>query len=303
MDKMASLQSFIRVVEEGSFAAAARVIGQSRSQVNRAVVALEDDLGVQLLNRTTRTVSVTPNGHAFYQRAKAILTDLDEAEESIRENREKPAGDIRINAPMSFGTLHLGPALVDFARMYPDIRIELALTDHFIDPVADGFDMTVRISRPTETLALIDHEIIPIRRVICGAPDFLRKHGEPKDLRDLTTLPCLHYGSLPAGSAWRMTGPNGPVSVQVNGVFCCNNGEVLRDAAVAGLGLVDLPTFIAGPELQAGRLVTVLCDYTPADIFLYLLYPPSRQLSSRIRLLVDFMHDRFGGEPHWDLVL
>jgi DNA-binding transcriptional LysR family regulator len=302
MDKLASLQSFIRVVEDGSFAAAARTVGQSRSQVNRAVVALEDDLGVQLLNRTTRKVSVTPSGQAFYQRAKNILSELDDAEDSIRENRDSPAGDIRINAPMSFGTLHLGPALVDFARLYPDIRVELSLNDRFVDPVADGFDMTVRISRPTETLALIDHEIIPIRRALCASPDFLRDHGTPQDIDDLTTLPCLHYGNLPAGSTWKLTGPDGPVSVRVNGVFCCNNAEVLRDAALAGLGVTELPTFIAGPELQTGRLVSILNDYTPPEIFLYLLYPPSRQLSSRIRLLVDFMHDRFGGHPHWDLV-
>lgn len=302
MDKLASLQTFIRVVEDGSFAAAARTIGQSRSQVNRAVVALEDDLGVQLLNRTTRQVSVTPSGQAYYQRAKAILADLTEAEDSIRESRETPTGDIRINAPMSFGTLHLGPALVDFARLYPDIRVELALNDHFIDPVADGFDITVRISRPTETLALIDHEIIPMKRVLCASPEFIHKHGEPRDIRDLATLPCLHYGNLPSGAAWKLTGPDGPVAVQVNGVFCCNNAEVLRDAAVAGLGIAELPTFIAGAELQTGRLVTVLCDYAPPELFLSLLYPPSRQLSSRIRLLVDFMHDRFGGQPRWDLV-
>ncbi|WP_417803473.1 LysR family transcriptional regulator [Thalassospira lucentensis] len=302
MDKLASLQTFIRVVEDGSFAAAARTIGQSRSQVNRAVVALEDDLGVQLLNRTTRQVSVTPSGQAYYQRAKAILADLTEAEDSIRESRETPTGDIRINAPMSFGTLHLGPALVDFARLYPDIRVELALNDHFIDPVADGFDITVRISRPTETLALIDHEIIPMKRVLCASPEFIHKHGEPGDIRDLATLPCLHYGNLPSGASWKLTGPDGPVAVQVNGVFCCNNAEVLRDAAVAGLGIAELPTFIAGAELQTGRLVTVLYDYAPPELFLSLLYPPSRQLSSRIRLLVDFMHDRFGGQPRWDLV-
>jgi len=302
MDKLVSLQTFIRVVEDGSFAAAARKIGQSRSQVNRAVAALEDDLGVQLLNRTTRQVSVTPSGQAYYQRAKGILADLGEAEESIRESRETPSGDIRINAPMSFGTLHLGPALVDFAGLYPDIRVELALNDHFIDPVADGFDMTVRISRPSETLALIDHEIIPIKRVLCASPGFIHTHGEPDDIRALTTLPCLHYGNLPSGASWKMTGPDGPVAVQVNGVFCCNNAEVLRDAALAGLGIAEIPTFIAGPELQTGRLVTILCDYTPPELFLYLLYPPSRQLSSRIRLLVDFMHDRFGGQPRWDLV-
>jgi DNA-binding transcriptional LysR family regulator len=302
MDKLVSLQTFVKVVDEGSFAAAARAIGQSRSQVNRAVIALEEDLGVQLLNRTTRQVAVTPSGRAFYDRAKAVLADLREAEEAIRENRATPSGDIRINAPMSFGTLHLGPALVDFAREYPEIRVELALSDRFIDPVADGYDMTVRISQPSETLALIDHEIIPMNRVLCASPQFIRKHGEPVSPRDLATLPCLHYGSLPAGSSWKMTGPDGPVSVQVNGVFCCNNAEVLRDAALADLGLALLPTFIAGPDLQSGNLVSVLCDYASPELFLYLLYPPSRQLSARIRLLVDFLYNRFGGQPRWDLV-
>ncbi|MFH1806739.1 MAG: LysR family transcriptional regulator [Pseudomonadota bacterium] len=302
MDKLAGLQAFIRVVEAGSFAAAARDIGQSRSQVNRAVIALEEDLGVQLLNRTTRQVAATPSGRAFYGRAKSILADLREAEEAIGESRDTPSGDIRINAPMSFGTLHLGPALVEFARRYPAIRVELALSDRFIDPVADGFDMTVRISQPTETLALIDHEIIPVRRVICASPDFLKRVGAPTDAKDLTRLPCLHYGNLPAGSTWKLKGPDGWVSVQVDGVFCCNNAEVLCDAAVAGLGITPLPTFIAGPDLQTGRLVTILQDYAMPELMLYLLYPPSRQLSARIRLLVDFLYERFGGQPQWDLI-
>ncbi|MCC9621097.1 LysR family transcriptional regulator [Thalassospira sp. MA62] len=302
VDKLASLQSFVRVVEDGSFAAAARSIGQSRSQVNRSVAALEDTLGVQLLNRTTRQVSVTPSGQAFYQRAKSILGDLSDAEDAIRENRDTPSGDIRINAPMSFGTLHLGPALVDFAQRYPDIRVELALSDTFIDPVADGYDITVRIGRPVENLALIDHEVIGMKRVFCASPDFVRQHGVPTDIRDLTHLPCLHYGNLPSGGSWKVTGPDGPVSVQVNGVFCCNNAEVLRDAAVAGLGIAQLPTFIAGRELQTGRLVTILGDYAPPPLVLSLLYAPSRQFASRIRLLVAFIQERFGGRPQWDLI-
>ena len=302
MDKLASLRAFTRVVDAGSFAAAAREIGLLRSQVNRAVIALEDELGVQLLNRTTRQVAVTPSGRELYGRAKSILADLHEAEDAIRENRETPSGDIRINAPMSFGTLHLGPALVDFARKHPDIRVELALSDRFIDPVADGYDMTVRISQPVETLALIDHEIIPMRRVLCAAPEFLKTRGAPNCPRDLANRPCLHYGSLPGGSAWKLRGPDGWETIQVKGVFCCNNAEVLRDAAVAGLGLALLPTFIAGPDLQTGQLVSVMGDYTPPELSLYLLYPPSRQLSSRIRLLVDFLHERFGETPLWDLV-
>lgn len=302
MDKFSSLTAFTKVVEEGSFAAAARALGLSRSQVNKSVINLEEHLGVQLLNRTTRAVAATPSGQAFYERARAILSDLAEAECAVSEDRDEPRGQLNINAPMSFGILHLGPALSDFMLRYPKISVELVLNDRFVDPVSEGFDVTVRIAAEADVSSLIDHQIVETKRVICASPDLLKRIGEPTTPADLAAAPCLHYGHLPTGRTWRLIGPEGVVDTQVNGVFCSNNGEVLREAAVKGLGITKLPTFIVGSELQAGRLVTVLQDYKAPSIYLTLLYPPNRHLSTRIRLLVAFLYERFGDRPYWDLV-
>ena len=301
MDKLASLHAFAKVVEEGGFAAAARVLGLSRAQVNRSVINLEEELSVHLLNRTTRSVAPTPAGQAFYERARAILDDLAEAEATIRDDHSEPRGELKINAPMSFGTLHFAPALADFMLEHPQIRVELVLNDRFVDPVAEGYDITVRIAERGEVTSLIDHEIVEVKLVVCAAPEVLQRYGTPKAPADLAALPCLHYGNLPTGRTWRLLGPDGPVDTRVNGVFCSNNGDVLRDAAVKGLGFTKLPTFIVGAELQSGRLVSVLPDYRAPSVYLTLLYPPNRHLSARIRLLVEFIYARFGERPYWDL--
>lgn len=302
MDKFACLFAFTKVVEEGGFAAAGRTLGLSRAQVNKLVISLEEDLSVHLLNRTTRTVSATPAGRAFYERAQTILNDLAEAEACVRDEHAQPRGQLKINAPMSFGTMHLAPALADFMREHPQIRVELVLNDRFIDPVAEGYDVTVRIAARADVSSLIDHEIVEVKRVICAAPEAIKRFGEPKKPADLADLPCLHYGNLPTGKTWRLIGPDGVVDTRVNGVLCSNNGEVLRDAAIKGLGFTKLPTFIVGADLQNGRLVSVLSNYKSPSIFLTLLYPPNRHLSARVRLLVEFFYERFGDRPHWDLV-
>jgi DNA-binding transcriptional LysR family regulator len=303
MDRFAALRAFITVAEAGNFAAAARELGLSRSQVNRSVINLEDRLGVHLFNRTTRAVAMTPSGRAFYERVKSVLADLSEAEAAIQDDHEQAQGEMRINAPMSFGTLHLARALSAFMARHPRIRVQLSLTDRFVDPVAEGFDMTVRIGEVREQPSLIDHEIVEMRRVICVAPSFVEHHGAPTAVADLMSAPCLHYGNLPTGNSWRLIDTAGtPHDVRVNGVLCSNNAEVLREAAVAGLGIALLPTFIAGAELQSGRLISVLDEYRAPTIALSLLYPPNRHLSARTRLFVEFMHERFGGRPYWDLV-
>lgn len=302
MDKFASLRAFVAVVEEGGFAAAARRLQLSRSQVSKLVVALEDSFQVQLLHRTTRSVAATPTGLAFYRRAGDILDDLAEAESSLLDAQQEPQGVLKINAPMSFGTLHLGPAVADFLARYPKLRIELQLNDRLVDPVAEGYDLTLRITEPADSPSLIDHEIVEAKRVICASPDYLRSRGVPVCPKDLATAPCLHYGNLSTGSVWRLQGPDGVVDTPVNSILCANNAEVLRDAAVKGLGLALLPTFIAGEELQAGRLVSVMHDYRAPSIHLCLLYPPNRHLSIRIRLFVEFMYERFGDRPYWDLI-
>lgn len=302
MDRFAALSAFTKVVEAGGFAAAARELALSRSQVNKLVINLEEHLGVQLLYRTTRIVSATPAGTAFYERARAVLADLTEAEQAIQSEQDEPSGELKVNAPMSFGTLHLGSALSDFMLRYPKIRIQLVLSDRFVDPIAEGFDLTVRISEPAPTPSLIDHEIVEIKRVICASPDYLKANRPPTKVEELAVLPCLHYGNLATGNLWRLTGPDGVRDVRVNGVLCSNNAEVLKDGALRGLGFALLPTFIAGADLQEGRLVTVLNEFHAPSLKLCLLYTPNRHLSARIRLLVAFFYERFGDRPHWDLV-
>jgi len=302
MDRFAAITAFATVVEESGFAAAARAMGMSRSQVNKAVINLEDDLGVQLLQRTTRQVSPTPSGRAFYEKCRTILDDLAEAEQSLKDTSDRPAGTLKINAPLSFGVGHFSPALVDFMKRYPDITTELDLSDRFVDPVADGYDMTIRIGAPLPMPSLIDHEIVEMKRVLCAAPSFVKEHGTPAAPEHLADFSCLHYGNLATGNTWPLERDGVTKNVRIKGTLCSNNGDVLRDGAVAGLGIALLPTFIVGKELQAGQLVTVLPDWKPTTLQLCLLYPPNRHLASRVRLLVEFIYERFGEHPYWDLV-
>jgi DNA-binding transcriptional LysR family regulator len=293
MDRFATLNAFVVVFETGGFAAAARRLGTSRSQVNRAVMALEDHLGTTLLQRTTRSVAPTAAGEAFYLRANALLADLRDAEEAIRNEGREPVGDIRINAPMSFGIRRLGKVLARFIEAHPTIRIQLTLTDSFLDPVTEGFDLTIRIHEPAEPLAFIEHILAPAPRALLAAPAFLARHGEPRSVRDLVSLPCLHYGGLTTGATWRLHGPQGWRSINVNGVFCSNNADVLCDLAIAGSGVALLPEFIADGAIAAGQLVRVLPDHEPAALSLCLVYTPSRYLSRRLRLLIEFLQGAF----------
>ena len=302
MDKLAAMRAFVAVQEAGGFAAAARRTGQSRSAVNRQVLALEAALGVQLFNRSTRHVAPTQSGRAYYERCRVLLAELDEAEQALVRDHVEPRGSLRLNAPMSFGTLHLGPALADFMARHSGLRIELVLDDRFVDPIAEGFDLVARIAVPDETTTLVDHRIAPVRRVVCAAPAYLERMGRPSGPGDLADHACLHYGHHAPSHAWRLEGPDGPRTIQVAALLCSNNAEVLRDAAVRGLGLALLPTFIAGAYLQDGRLVTVMEPWCAAPLILQAIYPPSRHLSSGVRLLTDFLIERFGGEPYWDLV-
>lgn len=293
LDKLSALHSFVAVVETGSFAAAARNLGVSRSQINRNVINLEDDLGVQLFNRTTRSVSMTPMGDSYYKRVGGILNELKDAETALQSEHKEPQGEIRINAPQSFGVRHLSPALVEFLKLYPKISVQLALSDQFIDPVADGFDVTLRISGRRDNPSLIEHEIIEAKRVLCASPQFIDAHGAPESPSQLAQLPCLHYGNLPTGNNWRLEKDGKAYDVRVNGVLCANNADVLCDAAVAGLGIALLPVFIANANIRSGNLVPVLEDYSPPAIYLSLVYAPSRHLSARIRLFVKFIQDWF----------
>lgn len=299
MDKFESLRAFTQVVNAGGFAAAAREIGLSRSQVNKLVIALENELGVQLLHRSTRVVTPTDTGLAFHQQCVEILASLEEAERSIIQLQVEPRGKLRINAPMTFGTMHLAPALADFLVQYPDLEVQLTLNDRFVDPIEEGFDVTVRIAKLQESASLIVHPLVSVQQVLCAAPSYLATHGTPVHLDELRSHSCLHYGQLSVEDQWTFMGVEGEQTISVKGLLCSNNGEVLRDAAVRGLGITLLPMFIFGQELQQGTLQQVLPDYEPPDLLIAVIYPVNRHLSTKVRLLTNFLHDRFGDQRDW----
>ncbi|MEB3291170.1 MAG: LysR family transcriptional regulator [Leptolyngbya sp.] len=292
MDKFESLRAFTQVVESGGFAAAARKMGLSRSAVNKLVIQLEDYLQTQLLHRTTRRVSATATGRAFYERCVNILADLESAELALSHLQAEPRGHLRVNAPMTFGTLHLGPLLVEFMAQYPDLQVELSLNDRFIDPVDEGFDVTVRIAPDPGSASLIAHALAPCPMVICAAPSYLQRRGVPTHPTDLEHHDCLHYGHHAQANTWTLTHPQGQVVVAVRGPLCCNNGEVLTQAAIAGLGITMMPRFILEDALQRGQLQPILPDCCPPSSQIYALYPVNRHLSVKVKALIAFLQQR-----------
>jgi len=301
MDKLTSIKAFTRVVQLRSFAAAARELRLSRSVVSKYVIELEQELSAQLLTRTTRTVAPTENGQAYYERCIAILADLEEADLAVGRLQSEPRGLLRVNAPMSFGTLHLSRAIADFMEMHPQLQIQLILSDQLIDPVQEGFDVTLRIADLAPS-SMIARKIAPALRVICAAPSYLARRGTPTHPNELTVHDCLSYGHLATGTQWKLTGRDGDHWIRVPWTLCTNNAEVLRDAAVRGRGIALLPTFIAGADLQAGRLRTILTDFKAPAISICAIYPETRHLSIKVRRFIDFLVERFGGRPYWDLV-
>ena len=301
MDKLASIRAFTKVVERGSFATAGRDLRLSRSAISKYVREIEEELGVQLLNRTTRSASPTENGQAYYERCVAILAELDEADLAVSRLQTEPRGLLRINAPMSFGTLHLSRAIADFMGEHAALKIQLVLSDEVIDPVEQGFDLTLRIAELGSS-SLIARKIVPANRIICAAPAYLERRGTPRHPRELRDHDCLTYGYLATGNQWKLSGPDGDHWIAIEAPLCANNAEVLKDAALAGRGIALLPSFIAGADLQQGRLVGILSDYQAPALSLYAVYPPTRHLSVKVRLFIDFLVDRFGNRPYWDLV-
>ena len=243
----------------------------------------------------------TEHGQAYYERCSAILTDLQEADLAVTRLQSEPRGLLRINAPMSFGTLHLAPAIAHFMERYPQLQIQLILSDQQIDPVQEGFDVTLRIA-DLPSSSLIARRIAPALRVVCAAPSYLERRGTPKHPDDLRSHDCLAYGHLATGNQWKLTGSDGEHWIHIPWTLCTNNAEVLRDAAVRGRGIALLPTFIAGADLQQRSLQTVLADYKAPEISVYAIYPQTRHLSVKVRLFIDFLVEHFGNRPYWDLV-
>jgi len=299
MDKLAAMNALVKVVASGSYAEAARRLGLTRSAVSKAVMELEESLGARLLDRTTRRVTPTEAGLAYYERCLAILAQVEETEAQVSRLHDEPKGTLRVNAPMSFGTLYLGNAIADLMIRYSDLKVELTLTDRLIDPLEEGADVTVRIGTPTDS-SLIARRIAPARIVLVASPDYIEKHGEPKTPGDLVEHRCLSYGHTTSLQRWHLTENGESVSVSIASCMSSNNGDVLREAAVKGIGIAVLPTFIVGNDIAAGRLKLVLPDNRPPDLTIHALYAPNRYLAAKTRVFIDFLVDCFGKKPPWD---
>ncbi len=293
------MQIFVDVVNSGGFSAAARNIGLSRAQVSKSVMQLEQYLGTRLLNRTTRSVSLTEFGRVYFERSSTLLADIDDIEAVAANESGEPRGRLTLSAPTTFGILHLQNAIPTYLERFPEVQISLSLADRFIDVVAEGFDLTVRIAE-LEDSSLVARRLAPCKRILCAAPDYLQKHGIPRVPQDLAIHHCLVYSNELKPDTWSLRGPDGNETVKVNGPVCADNGDILRGAAVAGLGVTLLPTFIVGADLSSGRLRQVLPEFCPPEISIHAVFPSRRWLSPKVRSFVDFLVEYFGGQPEWD---
>jgi DNA-binding transcriptional LysR family regulator len=302
MDRMAAIEAFVKVSETKSFTEAAARLGQSKSAMSRHISALEAELGARLFHRSTRTLALTEAGQSYYERMARILSDIAEADRAVTQLQAAPRGRLRVNAPMSFGFLHLAGILPDFMERYPEVSIDLVMNDRFVDLVDEGFDVALRIGGMADS-SLIAKKLGPVRRVICASPDYLDKRGVPLTPDDLRAHDCLCNTNGPSPYEWSFIHPDGEAwAVDVRGGITANNGDALRVAALKGLGLTLLPTFIVGADLQAGNLVTVLDQYMVQKLSMHAVYPTSRHLSPKVRAFVDFLFERFGTRQYWDLV-
>lgn len=291
---------FARVVEAEGFTAAARALGLSKSAVSKQVARLEADLGVRLLQRTTRRLSLTEEGAVFFEGCQRMLAEAAGAEAAVTHLTGGVRGRLRIAAPMSFGILHLAPALPAFQARHPDLAVELSLNDRRVDLVEEGYDVGIRIGGLPAS-SLVARRLAPSRGAVCASPAYLARHGRPETPQDLRKHDCLIYSYLEPPRIWPFRRAGSTQRVTVDGPLQTNNGEVLLQAALAGQGIIRLPTFIVGPALCDRLLVELLSDWQdPREPGIYAVYPARHNLAPKVRAFVDFMAERITEPPSWE---
>ena len=281
---------FMAVVDAGSFVAGGHALGLSRSAAGKAIMRLEDRLGSRLLNRTTRTLSLTEEGRVFYEGGLQVLASVDQAEASLGGKGGKPRGILRLTVPSAFGRLVVLPVIRKFLSAWPDLQVEVSFTDRLIDIVEEGFDLAVRIGVTTSDTRLVSRVVARYKAALCASPAYLSARGEPKELDDLSSHDCLLFNSRNQRQGWRFRDEDGAwVKAPVRSRLRLDSGEALRDCALAGLGLALLPDFLVGSDLAAGRLRRVLPDLETDDVKILTLYPDKRLLEPRVRYFIDLL--------------
>ena len=292
MDKFVEMQTFAAVVDAGSFVKAADMLDMSKAAVSRYVGDLESRLGVRLLHRTTRSLSLTEEGEVFHARCKELLAGIDEAESEITSRSGEATGTLKVNVPVTFGLLHLAPLWAAFMSLNPNVRLDVTLTDRVVDLVEEGYDLAVRIARLPSS-SLVCRKLTSTRMVLCASPAYLREHGTPEHPSDLAHHAVIAYSLLSIGDTWEFTGPNGPVAVEVSPRMHTNSGDTCRAVALQHRGIVLQPSFLVGGDLLSGALVEVMPQYRAIELGVYAIYPTRKHVSPKVRVLIDFLVEAF----------
>jgi DNA-binding transcriptional LysR family regulator len=297
MDKFQEMRSFVAVVDAGSFVRAAEALAVSKAAVSRYVSELEARLGVRLLQRTTRRLSLTAEGEVFHARCQTLLADVDEAEAEITSRSGDARGLLKVNVPVSFGILHLAPLWGEFIKGQPNVSFDVTLADRVVDLVEEGYDLAVRIARLPSS-SLISRKLSATRLVLCASPRYLKRAGTPTVPADLARHTVLAYSLLTGGDEWHFDGPDGPVSVKTAPCLRTNSGDTCRAAALNHQGVVMQPSFMVSADLAAGTLVELMPRYRGIELGIYAVYPTRKHVAPKVRLLIEFLVDSFR-RPAW----
>ena len=297
MTAITDLEIFARVARTGNMSAAGREMGLSPAVVSKRVSLLEERLGARLFQRTTRQLTLTETGEGFFKRVVDILSLIDEAEDFVSRRNTNPRGVLKVTAPTAFGQKHMAPFLTQFMQKFPEIEIDIQLTDNYVDIIREGLDLAVRIGELKDS-SLVARKLAPDNRVICAAPKYLEKAGVPTKLADLEFHNCLSSG---AQDTWRVEGPDGARQVRVKGNIRTNSGDFLRELLLAGMGLGLRSTWDVAEELRSGALKVVLPEYRGSqNMAVYAVYPCRDFMPAKVSVFIDFLADLYGNEPHWD---
>ncbi len=299
MDKLTSMQVFEKVAKHNSFSAAAENMGLSKAMVSKHIASLENSLDVLLLNRTTRRLSLTESGAAYLERVKNILADIEETELAVSSLSSEPRGTLKLTAPTSFGAFHLARAIGGYNQIFPQVQIEMFLTERLHDLAEDGLDLAIHVGH-LEDSSLIAKRLASTRMVVCGSPAYFEKYGLPKTPEDLVDHKCLIFSPRTPANEWSFKKDNKQFNVRVSGDIRSNIGDALRIASMQDSGLIQLPTYMTGLDIKAGRLQVVLEDYEPPESPINALYLHRKHLSAKVRTFVDYLYEILHPVPYWD---
>ena len=299
MDTIDGMRTFLAVVQEGSFTAGARRLGMSTALASKYVVRLEERLGVRLLNRTTRSLTLTESGRAYFDRSREVLSDFDDLEEGVKGHGRVPTGNLVVSAPVTFGEMYLTGALSDFLVRNDALSIDLRLSDRFVNLIDEGIDVAIRIGELMDS-GLVARRLAMMRAILCASPDYLDKAGQPVHPDELAGMACIldRNSRNPGTLVFKDRGK--AVQVAISGRFAVNSAAAVRAMLLAGHGIASVPLFAVADDLRAGRLIHLLPDFPLPEFGIYALYPHNRHLAAKVRVFVDFCVQQFGAEPAWE---